>query len=197
MSATTLLEKIAAYVRNLFAIHQQTYLYYHNLSHTENVVKHTAILSAYYQLNERDHFILMAAAWFHDTGHLFGDAEKHEERSAELMLRFLENSLYKNEIATCILATTMPVHPENLLEMMLCDADTWHLGTEEFIQEDERVWLELEARRGQHFEHKTALSLKFMQQHQFYTGYCIEHLSEGKRRNEASLAGNSEFPQNS
>ncbi|SFW27409.1 HD domain-containing protein [Chitinophaga sancti] len=192
MENAILLMKIESYVRNLFAIHQQSYLYYHNLSHTERVAEHTAIMSAYYQLGEGDHFILMTAAWFHDTGHLFGEMEKHEERSTEVMMKFLGETLPAHiieKIQVCIMATKMPVHPMNLLEMILCDADTWHLGTKEFWREDARVWQELEARKGRKFENKVAMSLKFMQQHQFYTTYCLKELSRGKEKNEALLIG--------
>lgn len=192
MSDATLLVKIESHVRNLFALHPQPFLYYHNLSHTEKVVKHTAALSGYYHLANHNHFTLMTAAWFHDTGHLFGDMESHEERSVELMTKFLQDSippLYLNEIQQYIMATKMPVHPMDILEKIICDADTWHLGTEDFPEEDKNVWQELEARRGRTFENKAALSLKFMQQHQFYTSYCIQQLSEGKLKNEAWLRG--------
>lgn len=192
MPDATLLLKIESYVRNLFALHPNPILYYHNLSHTEKVVKHTAALSGYYQLANHNHFTLMTAAWFHDTGHLFGDMESHEERSVELMTKFLQDSippLYLNEIQQYIMATKMPVHPMNIPEKIICDADTWHLGTEDFPEEDKNVWQELEARRGKTFENKAALSLKFMQQHQFYTSYCVQQLSEGKLKNEAWLRG--------
>lgn len=186
MSEASLLEKVESYVRNLFAIHMQPYLVYHNLHHTENVVKHTAILSEYYNLNANNHFIIMTAAWFHDTGHLFGDIENHEARSGEIMQNFLKDSIpphYLNNIYETIMATKMPVHPNNVLDMIICDADTWHLGTDDFKHEDEKVWQEVEARKGKTFENKLAMSLKFIQQHMFFTSYCISQLSAGKRKN--------------
>lgn len=186
MSENSLLAKIESYVRNLFAIHMQPYLTYHNLAHTENVVKHAAILSDFYNLAPHNHFTIIAAAWFHDTGHLFGEIEGHEARSVAIMEKFLGDTIseiYLNDIRQCIMATKMPVHPGNVLEMIICDADTWHLGTKDFFEEDERVWQEVEARKGKTFDNKPALSLRFMEQHIFFTSYCIQHLSAGKREN--------------
>lgn len=185
-----MLVKIESHVRSLFAIHMQPYLYYHNLAHTVNVVEHTAILCNWYNLAAHNRFIIMAAAWFHDTGHLFGDMDGHEERSAEIMTKFLGDSvppLYLGSIRQCILATKMPVHPTNILEMIICDADTWHLGTGDFVMEDDRVWQELEARKGKTFDNKVAISLKFIQAHLFYTTYCIQQLTAGKQQNIALL----------
>lgn len=192
MSDASMLGKIELHVRNMFAIHMQPYLYYHNLAHTENVVKHTAALCNWYNLAAHNRFVIMAAAWFHDTGHLFGDIEGHEERSAELMAQFLGESIpsiYLSSIRQCIMATKMPVHPMNILEMIICDADTWHLGTEDFMVEDDRVWQELEARKGKAFENKVAMSLRFVQSHLFYTSYCIQQLSAGKQKNVERLMG--------
>lgn len=186
MSDALLLVKIEAHVRNLFGIHMQPYLHYHNLTHTEEVVEHTEALCTWYNLAAHNRFIIMAAAWFHDTGQLFGNPEGHEERGAVLMRKFLEGTvppLYISAIHQYIMATQMPVHPVNILEKIICDADTWHLGTSDFIAKDAKVWQELEARKGRTFENKAALSLRFMQQHTFYTTYCKQQLSAGKRRN--------------
>ena len=36
------------------------------------------------------------------------------------------------EIREIILATKLPVSPQTLLQAIICDADTFHLGTDEF-----------------------------------------------------------------
>ncbi|WP_343674746.1 HD domain-containing protein [Chitinophaga sp.] len=164
----------------------QPSLMYHNLDHTVRVVGHVSELATYYDLKTEKQFILATAAWFHDTGHLFGEMEEHEIYSAELMSQFLQNrvpSYVEEMIRQCIMATKMPVHPTNILEEIICDADTWHLGTDDFMQLDENVWLEMEARKGKVYTNKTEMSLRFLKQHTFYTTYCIDHLSEGKQQN--------------
>ena len=38
----------------------------------------------------------------------------------------------------------MPAVPSTLVEQIICDADTYHLGTEDFLHLDKLVWQELE-----------------------------------------------------
>jgi len=187
MDTRPLLNDIKVYVEELFREHQQPWLLYHNLAHTQQVVQHAEVIAARYLLNDRKHFIVVAAAWFHDTGHLLGELALHEETGARLMQEFLASKNIDQptlrDITKCILATKMPVHPVSVEEQILCDADTWHLGTEDFWIKDELVWLEMESRLHKHFDNRVALSLHFMEAHTFYTPYCKQLLNEGKRQN--------------
>lgn len=175
------------YVRRLFEELADPDLVYHNLDHTLSVVNHTNEIGAHYALDDNQLFIVEVAAWFHDTGHLVGAMSHHEEISVELMREFLmENQISRDiqdDIAKCILATKMPVHPTGLLQEILCDADTYHLGTDEFERIDQLVWQEIEIRMHQKIEDRVNRSIQFMRQHQFYTPYCRELLSEGKKKN--------------
>ena len=56
---------------------------YHNLKHTQRVVKSTRELIAAHDLNDEDTEALLLTAWFHDTGYTKGSSE-HEEQSAEI-----------------------------------------------------------------------------------------------------------------
>jgi len=71
-------------------------------------VIHAEEIALFYGLKNEDLFVLLAAAWFHDLGHLFGSPANHEHKSATLMRSFLENS-YPDEvlekISNTILAT--------------------------------------------------------------------------------------------
>lgn len=77
----------------------------------------------------------------------------------------------------------MPVHPITMLQMILCDADTYHLGTKEFIEIDNLVWQELELRTHKTYIQKITASIRFLQTHHYYTDYCVALLNEGKRMN--------------
>lgn len=187
MDTTTLLANIELHVRTLFKQHQQTYLYYHNLQHTLDVVQHTAEIAAHYKLHPSHQLIVLAAAWFHDTGQLFADYATHELKGKELMEEYLQQQDVPadiiSEIGKCIMATKMPVHPVSLLEKIICDADTYHLGTDAFPAQDELVWQEMYARTGISMELRTEKTLAFMRSHQFYTAYCHSRLAEGKAYN--------------
>lgn len=183
----SLVDVVGIYVCRLFDELMEPDLYYHNLDHTLAVVKHAHEIATHYNLNEEQHYVLGVAAWFHDTGHLLGKISHHEQASINLMKEYLSakniSADTQDAIARCIMATKMPVNPSGLLEEILCDADTWHLGTSDFERIDQLVWKEFEVRMQEKINDRNARSLQFMQQHRFYTSYCRGLLNEGKERN--------------
>ena len=65
-------EQAEHYVRSYFDEHPNDTLLYHNLYHTERVVKAAKQIGQHYQLNDTDFFIIRVASWFHDIGYLKG-----------------------------------------------------------------------------------------------------------------------------
>lgn len=88
-----------------------------------------------------------------------------------------------NQIAACIMSTKLPSNPENLLQMILCDADTYHLGTEEFWQSDSAIKKEFEMMMGTIIDDWDKKTLSFLNGHQYFTGYCKNLLTKGKMEN--------------
>ena len=191
MQTNSLLSEIGRYVESLFHIYNKPYLLYHNLDHRLQVVRHTEEIAGHYPLDANSLFSVVAAAWFHDTGHLKGEPEGHEERSVQIMKGYLSGKGISEEIITeislCILATKMPVVASTLLEQIICDADTYHLGTEDFLHLDKLVWQELELRLNKAVNSKVQRSLLLLENHHFFTRYCQQLLSAGKDRNIAQL----------
>lgn len=183
METINRLAAVKANVEALFASNEKPYLLYHNLAHTQRVVMRAREISNYYSLGQDALFVVQAAAWFHDTGHLLGSMEGHEAMGVRLMRMFLGDQVEASvlsEIEGCIMATRFSATPLSLPEMILCDADTYHLGTPEFKQTDALVWREMEMRLGKVIDHQAEKSLRFLEAHQFYTGYCQELLNPGK-----------------
>jgi predicted metal-dependent HD superfamily phosphohydrolase len=187
MESNELLAGIKTHVEELFRSLIKPYLVYHNLSHTQQVVAHATEIAAHMDLDEDSRFILLAAAWFHDTGHLLGDARQHEELSVWAMRGyFVDREIpthILNSIGQTIMATRMPVHPVTTVEQILCDADTYHLGTSEFSTMDALVWKEVTLRTGLSVTNTPAHSLAFLKAHTFYTDYCRQLLESGKQQN--------------
>ena len=170
-------KKAESFVKDLFQQYADKNLLFHSLEHTQNVVERSKEISATFDLPENEQFIIYIAAWFHDTGHLLVDPSKHEMKSVELMKTFIMKYPVDEEtvrqISDCILATRMPRNPQNLLQKILCDADTYHLGTKEFKATNKQLRKEYELRnipapaggwkKG---------SLDFMIAHEYYTDYC-------------------------
>src|SRR6185503_11567602 len=143
-----------------------------------------------YELSEKDQAVLYIAAWFHDTGHLFVVPAMHEVKSIELMKTYL-NGLGVNDnddlisaAEKCILATRIPSNPKTLTEQIICDADTYHIGTDDFKKTDKRLKKEYIKRKLiSPKANWNKRSLEFMEGHKYFTLYCQGLLEEGKQKN--------------
>ncbi|HEV2831086.1 MAG TPA: Pycsar system effector family protein [Hanamia sp.] len=181
-------KRIEEYVTGLFEQMHSPSLVFHNLDHTKMVVKRTQEIAGHYNVTEKEMLILYAAAWFHDTGHLFTEPQGHEEMSCDIMRKFMkdyvEDETITDEIAGCIMATKLPRNPKNLLQQIICDADTYHLGTKDFKETNKKNYEELKLRTGNadpiKFKEDT---IKLLKSHFYYTNYCKELLNEKKNRN--------------
>src|SRR3954469_5769327 len=181
-------KKVESFVRELYEKNQTGNLLFHTLEHTENVVDYVKEIAAQSQLTDREQFILYTAAWFHDTGHLFTEPSRHEMRSVELMKDFLSRHIQDEqtirEIGDAILSTKMPRNPEGLLQEILCDADTYHLGTKKFKTTNKLLKKEYELRRvPEPADGWNRSALSFLESHRYFTEYCRNLLNEGKQKN--------------
>jgi hypothetical protein len=83
----------------------------------------------------------------------------------------------------CIMATKRSTTPANLLQQILSDADTYHLGTKEFKRTNKQVRKEILLDREMSKEEYDIKTLEFLENHKYYTSYCIELLNKGKEEN--------------
>lgn len=182
-----LIKQVPQYVERLFRDYFNPRLLYHNIEHTRNVVRRADEICKFYHLSAKDYQIVTIAAWFHDVGYLISGSYEHERKSVSAMKLFLMCSNIEettiNQIGDCIMSTKLPSHPENLLQMILCDADTYHLGTEEFWQSDIAIKREVEMMIGGTIDGWDKKTLLFLRSHQFFTGYCKDLLTKGKLDN--------------
>jgi predicted metal-dependent HD superfamily phosphohydrolase len=192
MISTDVYKKTEQHVAALFRDHPMPELHFHNLEHTIQVVERTKEIAGHYYLSESDMLAVYVAAWFHDTGYLFTDPEHHEEKSVELMTEFMKE--YANDeqliekVKECILATRPPRNHSSLLFQIICDADTYHLGTKEFKQKNQLVWEEYKANDPNLTEKEwLGKALDLLNQHEFYTKYCKDLLEERKKKNMKKL----------
>jgi predicted metal-dependent HD superfamily phosphohydrolase len=188
MENNKLYKKIEEYVKGLFEQMHAPTLVFHNLEHTQNVVKRTQEIAGHYKVSENDMLVLFAAAWFHDTGHLFTEPSKHEAMSVDVMKKFMKDHDVDDKtiktIEECIMATKFPRNPNTLLEEIICDADTYHLGTKQFKETNRRALEEARLRTGEidpvKFNEGT---ISMLQSHRFYTAYARELLDKRKEKN--------------
>src|ERR1700743_3888773 len=188
MDYQQLLEKVHDHVIAYHREHDTKNLLYHNLKHTQDVVAAATQIANHYQLNDDDFFIVMAAVWFHDLGYLT-DITSHEEKGAELAAAFLEtykvNTEYINLVKGCIKATKIPQSPSTLLEEIVCDADLFHLGTDDFFKKDKLLLEEYNllnhTDKGKYEWRLKTIS--FVENHSYFTDYCRVLLNDTKAKN--------------
>lgn len=183
------LDKVKHHVHHFFGTKALAQLSYHNLVHTESVVANAVKIANHYRLEDKETFIVVTAAWFHDTGYSTGEAEGHEKRGAEMAAEFLRSEAVDEEVISevqgCILATVWPQNPANFLEQVVCDADLFHLGTPEFGDWNKLVRKEAEQRLGRKID-KTdwrRSTIRLLENHEYQTDYCRDLLDKQKKKN--------------
>jgi len=188
MNYHKLLEKITEHVLEYFKAQDDKTFIYHNKKHTEDVVNRTTEIANHYEVTPHDLFIVCAAAWFHDLGYMI-DRSHHETQSALLAENFLRSKEVGESdiklVKSCIMATQMPQKPVSLLEKIICDADLYHLGTDEFSQKNKLLFKEYNNINHPPID-KTEWQKKsvvFLEAHQYLTDYCQQLLNDGQQKN--------------
>lgn len=188
-----LLAAARTYVTDIFQHKVKPEFVFHNLEHTEDVVEACSHMADYYNLHEEDRLVLLIAAWFHDVGYSSGQAKGHEEVSVQMATQFLHSHRVDESIVqrvtSCIQATRMPQSPVSLIEKILCDADLFHLSTEDFKARNQLLKQERESTLGQRVDKKEWRkgNIAFLQQHRYFTEYGHDMLEAKKAENLAIL----------
>jgi predicted metal-dependent HD superfamily phosphohydrolase len=181
------------YVTEIFMNKVKPQFVFHNLDHTEAVAEACSQMGDYYQLGDEDRFVLMLSAWFHDTGYSAGKAEGHEEVSVQIATQFLQqhnvSETLQQRITSCIRATHMPQSPITQVEKILCDADLWHLATDDFKAMNQLLKQERENLLGHKISKKEWRkgNIKFLQEHKYFTDYAQQYLQAKKQENLLAL----------
>jgi predicted metal-dependent HD superfamily phosphohydrolase len=188
MDYRSISEQTQSYVRNYFDIHVNEKLLYHNLRHTEMVASAAIQVAKHYLLTEADLCIVTVSAWFHDIGYLSGVPAGHEERSAKMAQAYLEGLGAGHDIIDpvrgCILATQLPQRAVTLNEQIVCDADLFHFGTDDFGERNKLMRKETEALQGRKIakDEWRRGTIRMLEAHRYYTDYCRTVL--GKKQEE-------------
>jgi len=189
MNYAELIDEAGVYVSQYMTTHRNDNLVYHDLEHTRSVVGSAIQIANHYQLSDEDFFVVVIAAWFHDAGYYNGPVAQHEQRGASMAEGFLTGKGVKPEIALavtgCILATVMPQRPSGLLQSIVCDADLYHLGTDQFSERNKLMRKEIEL-----VHHKKISkddwrqgTVNLLEQHHYHTDYCRLLLADKKQEN--------------
>ncbi|GMN06944.1 hypothetical protein MTsPCn5_23330 [Croceitalea sp. MTPC5] len=162
---------------------------YHNLKHTQRVVKSTKELLANHELSEGENEQLLLAAWFHDTGYTKG-VQDHEKSSFQIAADFLRSTGYKEEgiktVGNIIMATKRYHEPANLHEEIIRDADASHFAQKSYWETTDFLKEELEKlgiAKYSDKEWRNENIKMFRNEHRFYTEYAKENWNDNKEKN--------------
>jgi predicted metal-dependent HD superfamily phosphohydrolase len=143
---TSRLKIVDQYIRELFRDELPAGIKYHNADHTlhptKGVVAVANRIALSENISEHDRELLIAAAYFHDTGYI-REYDKNEPIAARMAGRILKLIGFKpndiKEVQKMILATDLARKPQSLVEKVLCDADLDHLGRDDFFKRDGKL----------------------------------------------------------
>ncbi|MEM9075848.1 MAG: Pycsar system effector family protein [Bacteroidota bacterium] len=184
-----IIEKAETYVTELLEKELDPKFLYHNLRHTQRVVKSTKELLNNYDFTDLEKEKLVLAAWFHDTGYTKG-VNNHEANSCVIAKDFLTGNNYESthvqSICDDIMATKRYFEPQKLSEQIIRDADSSHFAQKSYWETTDFLKEELEELGIAKYtpkEWRDENIKMFRAEHQFYTDYALENWQEGKERN--------------
>jgi uncharacterized membrane-anchored protein YitT (DUF2179 family)/predicted metal-dependent HD superfamily phosphohydrolase len=183
-------EKAQQFIINKLKEELPKYLTYHNLNHTLEVLRYAEQIAAGEKITGDQLTILRTAALLHDTGFLEAYTG-HEEVSCSFAKTFLPQFEYSNEqideICELIMATKIPQTPQNKLGEILCDADLYYLGTDDYKPKAETLYQELfEAGLIKSREEWVHHQIKFLHSHVYFTETLKQQLT-AKQHNSLEL----------
>jgi len=184
-----IIEKTKSFVTDLLNNELASEYLYHNLRHTQRVVKSSEEIINYRNLNALDSETLILAAWFHDTGYTKG-SEGHEEKSCAIAKDFLEKQGYRadgiKEVLEIIMATKRHQVPKTVKEQIIRDADASHFGQKSYLETCELLREELSLLGIAEYSQKEWLKANLemlTKEHNFNTNYAKERWQPRKDKN--------------
>lgn len=164
---------------------------YHDVSHTKGVIDAATFIATSENVAGEELILLKTAALFHDAGFLQNHVD-HESASCRLARQYLPDYDYTttqiDAICKLIMATKLPQRPSDLLSRILCDADLYYLGGEDYPIEADKLYQEL--------LHTDAITnplewekrqIAFLSSHEYFTQTAKKNCETVKRRNLARL----------
>jgi predicted metal-dependent HD superfamily phosphohydrolase len=189
---TARLKIVNQYISALFRDELPDGIKYHDSNHTlhptKGVVAVANRIAISENISEHDRELLIAAAYFHDTGYI-REYDKNEPIAARMAGRILKLIGYKpkeiERVQKMILSTDLECEPKTHVEKILCDADFDHLGREDFFELDGKL---REGRRARGVDVSDDVkwyrsTLEIIKKHKYYTESQIKLREKEKQKN--------------
>ena len=169
-------------------------LTYHNVSHTKNVIDNAIFIGEKEQISAHELTLLKSAALLHDVGFLENHLN-HESLGCDFAKKHLPDFEYSAQeidaICNMIMATKLPQTPKNHLSEILCDADLFYIGNNEYEIYADKLFSEFKHNEiliTQEIWHKRQID--FLNSHHFFTKTAAEEREAKKQENKNYLEHN-------
>jgi len=148
-------------------------LYYHNQDHASNVYTQVEVLGRSEKVTDHDLLILRTAGLLHDIGFI-RDYDNHEHASCEYAREILPGYRYNrnqiDQICKLIHSTKRPQKPSDLLEKIICDADSDYFGRIDFEKIALKLYKEQVAyNKSGSFQDWKSWMINMIDEHEFFT----------------------------
>ena len=179
------------FVISLLNTRLPAFYYYHNCSHSLDVLNNVIKIGRAEDCTEEQIDLLSTAALWHDTGYIKTYAG-HEEESCTMARQYLPSYHYSPEnigkVCGMIMATKIPQSPRNKLEEIIADADLQYLGTAAWRTRSDDLFEELRCLDPSLT--KVAWNQKqisFLGEHHYFTRFCKTNNERIKQENLGQL----------
>jgi len=184
-------EKLQSFILEKLRKELPQWLTYHNAEHTELVIKYSIQLGEAENLTEYELMLLHTAAIMHDTGFLIA-SKNHEELSCDLARKYLPQFNYDDnkidEVCQLIMTTKLPQSPFNNLSNILCDADLYYIGTEDYQVFASRLFRELKHQDETLTDDAWFTQQRaFLKSHSYFSATAKHELDDKKKANAKRL----------
>ena len=178
-------EEVFVFLMNKLETGLPAYMTYHNAHHTKSVITAAEYLAKAENVTGDDLILLKTAALFHDSGFLQHHND-HEELSCKIAKKILPDYDYSpdqvEKICAIILATKIPQNPADKLGEILCDADLFYLGGNQYESNADKLFTEYKKTGA--LKSKTEWQLKqleFLSGHHYFTASAIREREPQKQ----------------
>lgn len=170
-----------------------SYLTYHNVEHTLNVMKVVEHLALAENISGDDLVLLKTATLFHDSGFVLNYYD-HEVNSCKLAIKYLPDFDYDTAqveiVCRIIMSTRLPQSPYDILSQVLCDADLYYLGGDQYTYYADRLFSEFKKFNSikTNAEWKTK-QIEFLTSHSYFTKTAVSERETQKQINLLQIKG--------
>lgn len=183
--------RLFSYVISKLELEIPEHITYHNFQHTLTVLENAVAIAEKENMTEDEKILLKTAALLHDVGFIKNHLN-HEMLSCEFAKTHLPDFDYSAKeiamICEMIMATKLPQTPKNKMSEILCDADLYYLGGEEYELYANQLFEE--------FKNTGILKTRdawqkrqidFMKEHRYFTKSVQEERNHKKNENTTFL----------